>query len=293
MSNTSKSNILSIVIPCYNSQSTIMRLVSSMRRQIAPSEWDVTFVDDHSYDHTVDSILSQMKPNPLQQSDPRFRILINPAKGAGSARNYGMQQTVGEYLWFIDSDDYIPNGYAFSILLNAIHKNPDVDLFTMNCIAVDDAGKKVNKSFTNLRADSNLYGKVLSRKDFIQNFESLYSAIGFPPWNKVVRRKFLEKNKINFQNTLFCNDQYFSIRCMVEAQKIYMISSDPLYCWSNAGRFHTSRADLKKSHPEQYGIVLEGLDKKCKWPNDEIRKKILEDRSKQFKCDILKKSGRL
>lgn len=279
-----KTNLLSIVIPCYNSQSTVPRLIEAIRRQSVDEGWDVTFIDDHSVDHTIDSILSQIRYGTVFQQcmDPRFQLSVNPVKGAGSARNYGMLQTSGQYLWFMDSDDYIIDRCAFETVFNAIRANPDVDMFTVNCAAVDGMGKKSDKSFTNLRAKPELYGKVLTNEDFIRNFDGMYSAIGFPPWNKIVRRKFLRENGICFQNTLFCNDQYFSVRCMVEAKKIYMIPGSPLYCWLTAGRFHTSRASLKKSHPEQYDIVLEGLERDCKWPNDEIRKKVLDDRRKQF-----------
>ncbi len=284
---------LSIIIPCYNSQSTIPRLIDSINKQTMPNGWEVIFVDDHSIDHTVDTILSKIKPGVFRPADPRFKFFVNPSKGAGSARNFGMKQSTGQYLWFIDSDDYILNEHTFETLFKVIHSNSGVDLFTINCMSVDGVGRKNSKSFTNLRTKPELYEKVLTGNDFVQNVESLYSVIGFPPWNKIVRRKFLEDNGIQFQNTLFCNDQYFSIRCMVEAQKLFMIPGTPLYCWSTAGRFHTSSADLKRRHPEQYVIVLEGLDKKCKWPNKEIRKKILEDRSERFKCNVLKKSGRL
>ena len=272
----------------------MVRLFESMRNQTVGVGWEAIFVDDHSVDHTIDTILSNIKLDAFRPPDPRFKFFVNPQKGAGSARNYGMKQSVGKYLWFIDSDDYIPNRNAFKIIIDAIRANPDVDLFTVNCAAVDGVGRKIKNSFTNLRAAPELYAKVLTSEDFVKNFEALYSTIGFPPWNKVVRRKFLDDNRICFQNTLFCNDQYFSIRCMSEAKAIFMIpNTTPMYCWLTAGRYHTTGSSLKKSHPEQYAIVLEGLDKNCRWPNDEIRKKILEDRSEQFNCDVLRKSGRL
>ena len=275
--------LLSIVVPCYNSQSTIMRLIESLRRQTLSSGWDVTFIDDHSIDHTVDAIISQIKPGTFQHADPRFRILRNPSKGAGSARNLGLEKSSGKYLWFIDSDDYVLDPRAFETIFKAISENPDVDLFTINCAAVDGRGLKIEKSFTNLRAKPDLYGKMLSGSiDFAENFNVLYSVIGFPPWNKIVRRKFLEDSGIRFQNTLFCNDQYFSIRCMVEAQKLFLIPGSPLYCWSNAGHFHTSSPSFKKQHPEQYDIVLKGLESGCKWPSDDIRDKVLKDRREQF-----------
>ena len=290
---SSFSSTLSIVIPCYNCQSTIARLIESIRRQTVPVGWDVNFIDDHSIDHTVSTILSHIAPEAFKPADPRFNLLTNPSKGAGSARNYGMRWSAGQYLWFIDSDDYIASPRAFETLLGTIRSNPDVDMFIVNCATVDGVGRKDNASFTELRTKPELYGRVLANDDFVKDFDSLYSVIGFPPWNKVVRRQFLEENGIEFQNTLFCNDQYFSIRCMTEAQKFFMMSGAPLYCWSTAGRFHTSNSMLKKRRPDQYEIILKALDQKCKWPNAEIRKKILEDRSIRFNCDVLKKSGRL
>ena len=275
--------LLSIVIPCHNSQSTITLLMDSIRGQTQRTGWEVVFVDDHSTDHTMEMLYGVIKPSLLQPCDPRFKILVNPSKGAGSARNFGIENSSGKYLWFIDSDDFLANPHVITIIFDTITKNPNVDLFTVNCMAVDHAGRRVDDSFTNKRSPNEFYDKVLTNDDFIKNFSSIYPVIGFPPWNKIVKREFLDTHGIMFQNTLFCNDQYFSVRTMIEAGTIYMISGQPVYCWTTAGRFHLTGSKLRQTHPEQFEIVLKGLEKDCRWPSEELKKNVLEERRVQLK----------
>ena len=285
---SNNSPLISVVVPCHNCQSTITRLVNSLKGQKRRAGWDVVFVDDHSTDHTMELLYKTFTPTPVSPFDPRFNIAVNPSIGAGSARNFGMEKTTGKFLWFMDSDDFLARPDAFSIVMDAVGSNQDVDLFHVNCGAVDGVGRGVSDNFTNLRVPSELCDKVLTSSDFGEKFTSLYPVIGFSPWNKIVRRKFLDDHGIRFQNTLFCNDQYFSVRVMVESEKMYMLSAPPVYCWTTAGRFHLTNSGLRQTHPEQYKIVLEGIEKDCMWPNDEIREKVMDDRRTMLE----KSSGR-
>jgi len=96
----------SIIIPCYNAETSILQTLESLRAQTF-ADWEAICVDDGSSDGTVDLILNSAV------LDPRIRILSNPAKGPSNARNFGALSATGTVLAFCDADDiWLPSKLA-------------------------------------------------------------------------------------------------------------------------------------------------------------------------------------
>ncbi len=95
---------LSIIIPAYNCQDNITRMINSIRDQDY-CDYELIIVNDHSTDDTVEVI------DKLSQSDKRIIIINQPANGGASvARNTGISRAKGKYLMFLDADDTIKKG---------------------------------------------------------------------------------------------------------------------------------------------------------------------------------------
>ena len=92
--------LLSIIIPAYNSMETLERCVNSVRKQTVNSI-EIIIVNDGSKDNT--GALAEK----LAMSDKRIRVFHKENGGSSSARNLGIDKAQGEYLGFVDSDDYI------------------------------------------------------------------------------------------------------------------------------------------------------------------------------------------
>ena len=93
--------LVSVVIPTYNRADLVRRAVESVRKQDYDT-WEVIVVDDASTDDTA-RVISQ-----LQQADSRIRLLVQPDRaGAQAARNAGVRASRGEWIAFLDSDDYL------------------------------------------------------------------------------------------------------------------------------------------------------------------------------------------
>lgn len=100
---------LSVVIPAYNAGKTIRRCVSSIGKALAGIDHEVIAVDDCSADDTL------AKLDGLAENHARLRVMRHPEnRGAGPARNTGLDAAAGEYVWFVDADDELTPARNFS-----------------------------------------------------------------------------------------------------------------------------------------------------------------------------------
>ncbi len=95
---------ISIIIPSYNEEKNISRCLDSVLNQTF-TDFEVLCVDDGSTDKTFDIIKK------YSEKDGRIIPLKNPEKGVSSARNFGIDNSKGEYIGFVDSDDFIPENF--------------------------------------------------------------------------------------------------------------------------------------------------------------------------------------
>lgn len=118
--------MISVIIPVYNTRPYLARCILSVKRQSNPN-WECILVDDASTDGSKDIILDTCR-------DRRFVIFSKKRnEGLPAARNTGMKLARGEYLFFLDSDDWI-EPYTFDILLGEASVHPDVGRITANYI---------------------------------------------------------------------------------------------------------------------------------------------------------------
>ena len=135
----SKKTNVSIILPCYNVENYVEKSIISIKNQTY-SNFEVIIVDDGSTDNTAIKIHSVIK------DDHRFKYYFKPNGGLSSARNYGINKAKGEYLCFVDSDDWIENDFV-EILYNSItYGNNDFSTCNIkriydNKITYNDIGK--------------------------------------------------------------------------------------------------------------------------------------------------------
>lgn len=112
--------MISIVIPTYNRKSMLLEAVDSVRRQTY-TNWEIILVDDHSTDGTQKAV--------QRLKEPRIRYFHNNTnKGPGYNRNFGFKKTKGDYIIFLDDDDYYIDPSFFHNAITAFSFNQDKDL---------------------------------------------------------------------------------------------------------------------------------------------------------------------
>lgn len=129
--------MISIIIPVYNSEKTLKRCVDSILNQTFNRDIEILLVNDGSKDSSESICLE------YQNNDKRIKYFKKENGGVSSARNLGIYEAKGEYIAFVDSDDYVePNMYE--IMLNKISKDgSDIVICGYNEI-YSDTQRKIN-----------------------------------------------------------------------------------------------------------------------------------------------------
>lgn len=129
--------MISVIIPCYNSEAFVGRAIESVLRQTY-TNYEIILVDNNSSDNTVKILYSYAK-----KYDNLIRVFHEYKKGAPAARNKGLSEARGEWIQFLDSDDeLLPEKLQYQI---ALTKKSDVDLVIGNCYKRKFFGNKWHK----------------------------------------------------------------------------------------------------------------------------------------------------
>ncbi len=175
---------LSIILPVYNVEAYLPACLDSVLSQTG-AELEVIAVDDASPDGSG-RILDEYAAH-----DARLRVLHLPAnRGLGGARAAGLEQATGEYVWFVDSDDWLAEGALAAIAERLASAKPDV-LITDFSRSYPDGGTEPN-TWRRLMTDPPLpeVFSLTQRPALLQMIMAV--------WNKVIRREFLEKLQVGF-----------------------------------------------------------------------------------------------
>ncbi len=207
---------ISIIIPCYNVENYIMRCFHSLQNQtIGLDKLELIFVDDASTDSTWE-LLTQ-----IEQTAPESVCIVHLEQNCrqGGARNIGLSYASGNYIGFVDSDDWVePDMYER--LYDAATKHGSDVAF---CRYVRDNGK----SDLFLSPDEKNTGNpdrtlriatAQQRTDFIVS-----NVIGYGVWDKLFRKDFLLENEIFFPEHLTYEDIYFGSLVYLYAKRVSIV----------------------------------------------------------------------
>ena len=198
---------ISIIIPIYNSEKYIENCLNSLINQTFKN-FEIICVNDGSTDNTL-KILKF-----FEKQDKRIHVYNQNNKGAGIARNYGMEKSKGEYLMFLDSDDIFENIMLEELYLKI--KNNDLEIVICNSINFENNNwkkKKIIKKFY----DDILYNETFSSFDIFNDF---FNKFIWWPWDKIYKKKYIENLGIKFQNLKSTNDLFFVASAVVASKKI-------------------------------------------------------------------------
>ncbi len=178
---------VSIVMPAFNASGSISKAIESVQRQ-SLTDWELVVIDDGSTDNTRQVV------EDLITRDPRIRLLTSAGKGVSDARNTGLDATRGEFITFLDADDFMYPG-ALEQRVKAMRKNPSWNL--VHCITqmVDADSKKVGWQMSRL-------GEV-SFRDMSRNACHINSLLGR---SRVIKSARFQAGLTNGEDWLFLSD---------------------------------------------------------------------------------------
>lgn len=112
---------ISVIVPVYNVDKFLNQCIDSILKQTF-KDFELILVNDGSFDYSYKICIE------YKELDPRVRVFSQDNKGAGASRNRGIEESIGEFITFIDSDDYVTEDYLEK-LYNAIKKyNVDISM---------------------------------------------------------------------------------------------------------------------------------------------------------------------
>ena len=207
----------SIIIPVYNASKYLEQCLTSIVNQKI-NNFEVICINDGSTDNSLDILENFRKKYNF------FKIITQNNMGQGIARNIGIKNAKGEYICFIDPDDYISPNYISSLTDFCSHNSPEVLQFNFKYIFEDNPDKIVyyNKSeiienYSNIELNDKLF---YNYKDLTKNniLHIMHNA-----WGGIYKKEFLEKNNIVFGKYRFLEDNIFCNKILIYAEKIFYI----------------------------------------------------------------------
>ena len=218
----------------YNVENHLEDCLDSVVNQTL-KEIEVICVNDGSTDGSLD-ILEK-----FAEKDQRITIMDQENRGAGAARNKGLEIARGEYLSFLDADDFFEPD-MLEKAFNYSWKN-SLDITVYRVKTFDNRTSKVRNINYDIRK------KYLPKKD-VFNYNDfpgyIFNTFKNWPWNKLFKRNFILKNNIQFQELFRTNDLLFTCKALIKADRISVLDI-PLIYYRIDHDFHSQNTNHK--HP--------------------------------------------
>ena len=181
---------LSVIVPVYNAEQYLRRCVDSILDAtifLGGEKSEIILIDDGSIDD------SSRICNELAEKNREIKVFHISNQGVSKARNYGIENSRGKYIAFVDADDYIEKN-MYKIMIAQMESDSTLDVGVCLWNFIDQNGKKVvNKENISFSA----YGKQTGR-DFLKHIydDSYTNGIVVSPWNKIFKRECIVKHKM-------------------------------------------------------------------------------------------------
>ncbi len=202
---------LSFVLPCYNMEKYLSRCLDSLLTQDVDRDiYEILVVNDGSKDGTLDIARS------YESKYDNIRVIDKPNGGVGSARNRGLREARGRYLYFFDPDDYIAKNVLGTLLSLADKYEPELLAFEHTALDQKDALKpEANK------IDINGQFSVQTGLEFIgsQNYTG-------EAWWYLVKKSFLEEHETTFMEDRLMEDVIFTFENLLYTKKMLYVPLD-------------------------------------------------------------------
>ncbi|WP_312884131.1 glycosyltransferase family 2 protein [Clostridium psychrophilum] len=237
---------VSIIIPVYNVQEYLRECLDSVIKQTINNK-EIIVINDGSTDKCYE-ILKEYK-----KKFPEIIIINQENRGISETRNVGLEAAKGEYIAFVDSDDFIKLDMFEKMYKAAIREKSDIVICNyilykempsiQNTDKQNDAKKEngAQGADTQVAEETNKEGyvyKIEALKMFLLNDIKGYL------WNKLQKRELFTKNKISFPNFVVCEDTPVSFLLLANSKKIYSMK-EPLYYYRQRESSLTTTFSIK------------------------------------------------
>lgn len=226
---------LSIIVPVYNSEMYINTCLNSLLNQgLDTSEYEIIIINDGSTDGTKEIIES------YATKYSNIYVYNQENKGIGATRNIGINLAKGDYIYFIDSDDYLLDDVLSNILSCALeHK---LDIITFNSKTTTVSG--LLNSSAILKKDEDL--KIVNGIEYICNYNYRSEV-----WWYLMKKEFFETSNLVFAESRWLEDTIFTVTLILKASRIAHLPID-------AHRYLTRRGSIMNNRDDEKYLTMIG-----------------------------------
>ncbi len=229
--------LVSVVMPVYNAEKYIEQALDSLLEQ-SVKYLEIIAVDDGSTDGSLE-ILKR-----YAAKDHRIRVYTQENQYAGAARNLGMSHAKGEYLLFLDSDDFFEKDLIKDTYYKAKLNDADIVLFGARHYH-DQTGEITEGNYLDLS-----YAPEKEPFCWKDCPDTLFQIGSDCPWTKLFKRTFIERTGLQFQKLYNANDIFFVLSAISMADRI--VTLDQPYVNYRVGLQHNLQSSQKRCFLEAY-----------------------------------------
>lgn len=215
---------VSLIVPAYNVKKYIRKCIISIENQTYQN-YEIIIIDDGSTDGTSDIILEAAAGN------PKIKVLNGGHKGVSNARNMGLDYVEGDYVTFVDSDDFLCENYLEKLVSWLEQENVDLAICGTNDVSEEE---KIVKQSVQIGAE------ILDNDQFLSDIV-LCKKYTCTVWGKIYKYEFIKN--LRFDTSISISEDFkFLYYLSLKIKKVYY-NSMPLYNWlvrSNSA-LHTAR----------------------------------------------------
>lgn len=221
---------ISIIIPVYNVEKYISYCLESILSQTFKN-FEVIVINDGSIDKSLDICLD------YEKKDNRIKVFSQKNQGQGKARNFGVSKATGDYLMFVDSDDYLNDEFCLSKIIEKIDDNTEIVLYGLkrNALANKYAKERL-ACFLNLPRD------IASGEKYILEMIKANPYYPWGPCNMVCSMRYWKENNFSFCEGVFYEDLMLMWKVICRARHLSIVR-DIIYIY---------RVDQEKSTTKDF-----------------------------------------
>lgn len=195
----------SIIIPVYNAENTIAFCLKKIEKQTF-KDYDIVIVNDGSKDHTLEAIIDFATQHPAMS----INVIDQENAGAGAARNTGISKAGGEYIVYIDADDYVDDDFLEKT--DEIISQTKADVVFVDIIREDEKGNVIR------------YERMSDYKHLAKERMIRWQLTGKMPWGgvrKIVKTSLVKDNNLRYATQIKVGEEsIYSFRVLELAQNI-------------------------------------------------------------------------
>ena len=242
--------MISVIVPVYNAELYLRRCIDSILNQTYRN-FEVILIDDGSKDG------SSLICDEYAYNDTRVRVIHKKNEGVSATRNIGIEEAKGEYISFVDSDDYIDINMLEKMYKTAIKNNSDIVM----CEFYVDKGGSIN--LVKLKYEKAYLNKQDVKEGLLYLYYTNYHAGLYSLCNKLIKKNVYKNNNIIFDVTLKRGeDAWFVFECLKDCLRVdFVADAYYYYCQNECSIMHTVYEDQYEKWVETRKRLLKENEK--------------------------------